>query len=472
MLLLAVLMPMVAWAADADVPPIESPTDALPPAELPPPQPSPKQQLREIDRRLTVLESAMVGRGHGRGVMERGLGWSPELKERGFALYSTDGNFRLHLNGGIQTDYAAFPRGQTGRDPGTEPDGFNVRRLRPILDFRLSRYIRGQIMPDLGLRRRSELFNAFIDFDAVEWARVRVGQFKPVMNVENQQGEFDLVFAERSFVQNFALRRDFGVQVTGRVLNRQVRYDVGVFNSNNGAIGNSSVPEPSADNNKLGMGRLMATPFLLKGPAIFRKLDVGIGFLYGSCTNSACSQPMLTMGQDRIIFQYQNSVTGNGSHTWVLPQATWFWKRIGIISTFVHTWEPKIDHASGKTGTLQHQAWMVQGEFALTDDEPSFNRVTPKRPLTFQRGGGWGAWTIAARYSEQRLDAETFTLNFGDPILYARTAKGASVAVNWYASREVRMQAIYEHTDFIGANRTFHATPFSDMLIFRATLIY
>src|SRR5581483_3409384 len=137
---------------------------------------------------------------------------------------------RLHINGGIQVDYHLFPRGQNGADPGTGPDGFDLRRLRPILDFRIARYIRGQIIPDLGFRRRSELFNAFIDFDAVEWARVRVGQFKPVMNVENQQGEFDLVFAERSFVQNFALRRDFGVQVTGRVLERQLRYDVGVFN--------------------------------------------------------------------------------------------------------------------------------------------------------------------------------------------------------------------------------------------------
>lgn len=414
----------------------------------------------------------MVGRGHGRGVMERGLGWSPELKERGFAFYSTDGNFRLHINGGIQVDYAAFPRGQTGHDPGTEPDGFNLRRLRPILDFRLARYIRGQIMPDLGLRRRSELFNAFIDFDAYEWARVRVGQFKPVMNVENQQGEFDLVFAERSFVQNFALRRDFGVQVTGRVFDRQVRYDLGVFNSNNGAIGNSSVPDVSADNNKLGMTRIMATPFLLAGPQAFRKLDVGLGLLYGTCTQSACSQPMLTMGQDRVIFQYGDRVTGNGFHTWLLPQMTWFWKRIGLISTFVHTWEPKVDRSTGKAGLLQHQAWMIQGELALTDDEPAFNRVLPKRPLTMRPGGGWGAWTFALRYSEQRLDHQTFTLNLGDATQYAETAKGYSVALNWYPSREMRMQAIWEHTDFKGANSSFTATPFSDVLVFRATLLY
>jgi phosphate-selective porin len=418
------------------------------------------------------LESAAVGRGHARGVMERGLGWSPELKERGFALYSTDGIFRLHLNGGVQVDYHAHPGGQRGSDPGTIPDTFDLRRLRPILDFRIGRYFRGQIMPDLGFRARSELFNAFIDWDALEYARVRVGQFKPVENVENQQGEFDLVFAERSLVQNFALRRTFGVQLTGRIIQRQLRYDFGVFNGSNGAIGNSSQPELSADSNKLGMGRFMATPFLLRGPRALRKLDVGIGFLYGSCTQSACSQPMLDMGQDRIIFQYNGSVTGNGFHTWVLPQMTWFWGRLGMMSTFVHTWEPKIDRASGNTATLQNQAWMVQGEFALTDDEPAFNRITPKRPFDPRKSGYWGAWTIAARYSEQRVDRQAFALNLTDTTLYAQAAKGFSLALNWYASREIRLQGIWEHTDFRGGTPNFIASPTSEFLIGRVTLIY
>lgn len=468
-------------ASDATVLPAKEPAAAEETAPdkgmpLPPTSPKTRQQLRELDRRLNVLESVVVGRGHGRGVMERGLGWSPEIKERGFALYSNDGLYRLHLNGGLQVDYHDYPGSHSTSDPGTEFSGFVLRRLRPVLDFRIAQYFRGQIMPDLAPRRRSELFNAFIDWDRFEWARVRVGQFKPVMNVENQQGEFDLVFAERSLVQNFALRRNFGVQVTGRGLERALRYDLGVFNSNNGAVGSASVPEPSSDNNKLGMARLMYTPFILAGPKALRKLEVGVAGMYGSCRESACQQPMLTMGQDRIIFQYNDSISGNGAHTWLLPQMSWYWKRIGVMSTFVHTWEHKMDRTTGAAAQLQHQAWMVQGEVSLTDDEPAFNRVTPKQPFdaqweSFSRGH-WGAWTIAARYSEQTLDADTFRLNFGDPTKYARTARGYSVALNWYASREFRFQNIWEHTDFKGADGTYAAAGKADLLIFRMTLIY
>lgn len=83
-----------------------------------------------------------------------------------------------------------------------------------------------------------------------------------------------------------------------------------------------------------------------------------------------------------------------GSSQGAIPQMTWFWGRFGMKSTFVHTWEPKIDRATRKTAQMQNQAWMVQGEFALTDDEPAFNHVTPKRPFdgtgdSFKRGH-WG----------------------------------------------------------------------------------
>lgn len=478
LLLLALVLDGLVWAAEPTQTLPEGPAQQAPSEPRPMPPPSPplaarqRQQLRELDRRISELESITVGRGHGRGVLERGLGWSPELKERGFALYSSNGFFRLHLNGGIQADYHGFPGGQTGHDPGTAADGFVLRRLRPILDFRIGQYFRGQIMPDLAPRRRSELFNAFLDWDAIEWARVRVGQFKPVLNVENQQGEFDLVFAERSLVQNFALRRDFGVQITGRTLGRRIRYDFGSFNSNQGAIGSASVPEPAVDNNQLAMGRIMVTPFLLEGPKAFRQLDIGVGVLYGACVNSTCQQPMLTMGQDRIIFQYSSTVTGNGYSTRVLPQVTWFWGRLGAMATFVHTWEPKIDHATGRAAELQNEAWMVQGEFALTDDEPAFTRVTPRKPFDLKKSGHWGAWTLAARYSEQRVDPQAFGLNFASVTQYAQTAKGSSLALNWYASREFRLQFIWEHSILQGATPSFKPTPISDILIFRYTLIY
>jgi len=83
-----------------------------------------------------------------------------------------------------------------------------------------------------------------------------------------------------------------------------------------------------------------------------------------------------------------------------------------------------------------------------------------------------GAFPIAARYSEQRLDPSTFGLQFGDATLYAQSAKGYSIGFNWYASREFRLQGMWEHTDLKGANSTYAASGTSDFIIVRVTLMY
>lgn len=145
---------------------------------------------------------------------------------------------------------------------------------------------------------------------------------------------------------------------------------------------------------------------------------------------------------------------------------------IGVIALFVHTWEPKRDIVSQNAATLRHEAWTVQGEFALTHDEPAFTRVVPKRPFDLSRSGYWSGWTFAARYSAQRLDALASDLNFADAARFARVTQAFSVAIGWYASREFRFQWIWEHSDFKGANSRYAASTTSDILIFRFTLIF
>ncbi len=181
---------------------------------------------------------------------------------------------------------------------------------------------------------------------------------------------------------------------------------------------------------------------------------------------------MLTMGQDRTIFQYRDSVTGNGFHTRIVPQMMWFWKRLGVTSLYVHTWEPKRDTASGSVTLLQHEAFVAQAQFLLTDDEASYNRATPKHPFDLAKPGAWGAWELAARYSQQRLDRDVFALNYADATQFVQTTRAFSVALNWYLNRELRIQEIWEHSNFKGANSSYAASRTDDMIISRITILY
>lgn len=429
-------------------------------------QPSPAK-VRELERRAGVLESLVVGRGYTRGLLERGPGWN---EKSGFFLQSNDGNFFMKFTGFVQAEYRAFPGGQTGLEPGTDPDTFDVRRLRPQIDVRVFRQFHLQIAPDFAPRRRSELFNAFVEWDYYNWARARVGQFKPNVSIEMTQSEADLIFMERSLVQNLNPYRDFGVQITGRLLRQTLRYDIGVLNGS--AAGPSNVPDLAFSNGKRLMARLMVAPFAAGDSDALRELDVGLGFTNESTRQQTGQQPMLTEAQDRIIFQYGPNVTGDGDTTRFVPYLRYFYGRVGVMSVFTRVLTHQKNLATNAEANLHHEAWMVQGTFLLTDDHATFDRVDPKRPFDLSKPGHWGAFELAARYAELRIDPAAFALGMANPQNNVMKTKALSLGLNWYLSHPIKMQVHWEHNDFDGAGPAYTASGTSNALLYRITLVY
>jgi phosphate-selective porin OprO/OprP len=72
-----------------------------------------------------------------------------------------------------------------------------------------------------------------------------------------------------------------------------------------------------------------------------------------------------------------------------------------------------------------------------------FGRVDPKRSMDW-RGGGWGAWELAARYSFVDLD--------DDDVRGGRLGD-ISLGVNWYPYAHVRLMANYVHAHLRGVGR-------------------
>ncbi|HJR76303.1 MAG TPA: porin, partial [Nitrospiraceae bacterium] len=84
----------------------------------------------------------------------------------------------------------------------------------------------------------------------------------------------------------------------------------------------------------------------------------------------------------------------------------------------------------------------------------------------------WGAWQVAVRYSEVRLDPDTFSLGFADPTNNAREAKSTAVALNWYLDSSLRLSVHYAHTDLTGAIPSYSGVRREDGLMFRAQMTY
>ena len=74
--------------------------------------------------------------------------------------------------------------------------------------------------------------------------------------------------------------------------------------------------------------------------------------------------------------------------------------------------------------------------------------VTPSSPFRGAGKGGWGAWQVAARYGELRIDDEVFDRGFASRTTSAERARAWTLGVNWYLNPFVKISLNYDQTHF------------------------
>ena len=98
------------------------------------------------------------------------------------------------------------------------------------------------------------------------------------------------------------------------------------------------------------------------------------------------------------------------------------------------------------SGWYLEGSWILTGEAktyspsAINNEVGGFNAPVPSRPFSFS-GDSWGAWELAARYSDTDLNWNTTQL--ASPVQLAGITGGdervLALAVNWYLNRNVRV---------------------------------
>jgi phosphate-selective porin OprO/OprP len=99
------------------------------------------------------------------------------------------------------------------------------------------------------------LRDAYIEAAYYDWAKPRIGQYKVPFDRQFLTSAFNLELIDRSIASNaFSLQRDIGVQVSGKFLEDQLNYAVGMFNG-------SGANQNNQDQNFMYVGRMVYTPF-------------------------------------------------------------------------------------------------------------------------------------------------------------------------------------------------------------------
>jgi phosphate-selective porin OprO/OprP len=399
------------------------------------------QQLR-ILQRLRELEADSI-----KAAAKDKVSATASAKD-GFSIKSADGKFAVRLKGLVQTDArfflsdSAFPVTNT----------FFLRRARPILEATVGKYLEFRLMPDFG-QGTTVLFDAYTDVKVSPAFAVRVGKFKPPVELERLQSASDIVFAERSLATNLGPNRDVGLQLSGDLDSGLVVWQAGVFNG----VPDLGNGDGDVSDAKDFAGRLFFQP-VKKGS--LKGLGIGVSGTTGieRGTTAAPQLASYRTGGQQTWFRYLSSTTtpannvfANGSRRRLAPQAYFYTGPLGLHGEYIMSWQ-EVSRATVPTIKLKHTAWEATGSYFLTGEKNSFRSATPKKPFD-PKAGTFGAVELAARYAELTIDDATFPA-YANPASTPSKAKTFGVGLNWYLAKGIKTVIDYEHTSFVGGTAT------------------
>jgi phosphate-selective porin OprO/OprP len=365
----------------------------------------------------------------------------------GFFLESPSGDFKMKLRGYIQADTRTFPN--NGGDTGF--NNFTMRRVRPIVEGTVYKYFDYKIMPDFG-GGQFTLQDAWAGINYWQEARFRAGKFKPPVSLERLQSGSDLLFVERSLVQNVTPNRDVGFQLAGDFWDGIFSYQIGAFDGD--IDGGSNDNDVSSE--KEFAGRIFAEPVKKAGIPALAGLGVGVAGTYGDLNNADNLSGLAyrTAGRS-TFFKFDTSstvsVVGDDERHRIVPQGYWYWGPYGLLGEYTFS-KQGVMQTNSMTGEVQkadldNSAWNVQASWVITGEDASYKGVSPINNFD-PRNGRWGALELAVRYGELIVDEDAFDLGLASKPTSTDEAQAYAFGVNWYLNRNFKFNFNYEHTDF------------------------
>ena len=381
----------------------------------------------------------------------------------GFSIKSVNGEYSLSI--GVYTQLEAREFGSNNKeDVGYDEDSeILLRRARLIIQGTIARDFDYYLQPDFGYNNAFStvtstapsayspaLQDAWIDYKYFPWATIKVGKMKTPFDLENLQDSRYTSFTEVGLTGNLSPQRDLGAQVGGRLWNNRITYAVGIYDGaadHENPYGGSTTPQYNA-NNRSGTGRIFVTPF--KGTSIDVLSGLGIGYAESYGKEKGPDLPSyVTTGQAPFFSYTTSGVTAAGPQYRGEPQAYYYYKSLGLLAEAVESQE-ELQYTSGGhviRTSPDNKSYELTGTYVLTGENASYNGVTPKNDLNPSLGH-WGAFELAARYGELKIDHSVFDDGFASLSTSASEARAWATGINWYLNKNAKVVFDYEQTKF------------------------
>ena len=386
------------------------------------------QQIR--DERPPAAESGEWARM--RKWVNDGSTLRPYWKD-GLRLDSNDGAVRLKIGGRIQHDYAYFAEdGDIERRLGRDfDDGTEFRRARL--------YFSGTVYDDIDFKVQYDFAGGDADFKDVYLGmknvpyvgHVRVGHFKEPFSLEELASSNDITFMERSLVNTFAPSRNTGVMVFDNLLGERMTWAVGVFRQTD------DFGDGTGGRDYNVTARLTSLPWYEdQGKKL---LHLGLAYTHQNYEDDTIrfrAGPEAHLAPRLVDTGTFSAEYGD----FIGAEAAVVYGPFSLQGEYVHSF---IEGRDRRVGDPDFWVASIQASYFLTGEHRpyktstgTFGRVRPLR--NYGRGGGPGAWELAARASY---------LNLNDAGVDGGRLIDLTLGLNWYLNPNVRTMWNYVLAD-------------------------
>ncbi len=367
---------------------------------------------------------------------------------------SPDGAFTLALRSLVQFDAGYFAQ---GRNPASVDlnSGTNFRRAQ--LGFQ------GTVFNDwaynfiydfggYGVENRGYIYNAYVEYDGLKPFYFRAGAYTPFLGQEDQTGSGDLFFPERAAA----------VDVSRNIAGAPSREAISIWaQGDNYLVALSYTGKKSGDGTTTGaaVGTFDAQQALIGRAAWLAVSSPETKWLVEGHITDVLKLPDVTASPAATVIRFSNGPevavdasktvdTGNidakqarefgfetaGTYDNFYAQGGWFRYEIERRLALPNP------HFSG---------WYAFLTYSLTGEQhpydpatASFRNIRPAKPLGTP--GGWGAWELAARYSNIDLDFLPFATAATGGITGGQQDVW-TLGVNWYPNNAIKFQLNYDN---------------------------
>lgn len=395
--------------------------------------------------------------------------WRVYWKE-GLHAESTDGKFKAKVGGRIQWDVANISSPTRQFVDQVSAGGGGTNRLTGTgTEFRRARvYLEGTVYEDIFYKAQYDFAGAGVAFKDVYLGvknipylgHIRVGQMKVPWSLEEQTSSNFITFMERALPNAFTEDRKPGGMIYNTAFNKRLYWAAGVFTNTINRFADTDAAGDAYQNfqNWDIAARIAGTP--LYEDQGTRLIHLGFSYRHdfrndnpNAFTLRYRARPEAHITDVRTVDTAAGisaPAIATGGIDVINPEFALVWGPFSLQAEYMlslvdasrNTFENRNLFLTEANPTFQgayvYASYFLTGEHRnYKQSDACFDRIKPKHNFNI-RGGGWGAWEVAARWSYLNLQSKG---------ILGGVENDMTLGLNWYLTPNARWMFNYVYAD-------------------------